>query len=276
MSSPIKLSRNLAFLFLCPFLFADPASASDAQPDIKRSPLVDSAISSFHIKECCNSSLISCLDKKEPCLIATHLYEFTKWLVEHDADYNKIIDQLDKRYTGFVDTTRHSIDTSRLQWAGSPEAPVRISAYVSSTCNLCKHIVGTLYDSVTTGSLKGKARLMAIPFSTGIGDMALFAANSKGRFWQLFLEMRKNKIIYKEDDIIRMAKDAGIAEGEMKNLLKKPIFKQMMKDARDEGIGNSVQFTPKFFINEKEYSSYKDPEWVIDAVLFELQAQKKE
>jgi len=201
------------------------------------------------------------------------LYNFSLWLVQHENDRSKVLEQLGKRYDGYFTTAKHVIDTSNLTWAGSPAAPVRIVAYVSSSCNICKHIVGELYDSVTVGSLSGKVKLMAIPFGTGIGDIALFAANSKGKFWELFQAMRENKVRYKEEDIIKMTKDAGIAEKEMRNLLKKPEFDKLLKDARNQGSGNGVELTPTFFINEKRYSSYKDPEWIIDAALFEIEKE---
>lgn len=265
-------SQRIELVFFLLLATIYPALASDAKLDATQTALLDSVISTFHVEKCCGSSLKACLSKKEICPVAKHLYEFSIRIVQQDSDYDKIAEQLKKRYMGFVATSRHNIDTSHLQWAGSPDAPVRIAAYVSSTCNLCKHIVGALHDSVTVGSLKGKAKLMAIPFGKGIGDVALFAANSKGKFWQLFLEMKKSKIRYREDDVIKMAKEAGISEKEMKSLLKKPEFRQMVTKARAEGSENGVEVTPTFFINEKRYRSYKDPEWVVDAALFESEA----
>lgn len=273
-----KYSLQCMYLLLTflVFPFSNAVMALDDGLDKRQSVLLDSVISTFHIEHCCQASLKSCIkNKKNTCPIAEHLYEFSLWLVQHDNDRSKILEQLEKRYTGFITTKQHVIDTLQLQWAGSPAALVRITAYISSTCNLCKYIVGEILDSITDGTLSGKVKLMVIPFGTGIGDIALFAANSEGKFWELFKAMRENKARYKEDDVIRMGKGAGIAEKRLRNLLKKPEFRKMLMNARAEGSKNGVKVTPTFFINEKRYSSYKDPEWIIDAALFEFEKKRK-
>ncbi len=259
-----KIARLLTLLWI------NALFAFDDSLGIEQSALLDSIISTFRIEYCCGASLKTCLNEKNGCLIAVHLHDFSRWLVQKNINRVKIMEQLEKRYEGFTSTEQHAIDTSQTTWAGSLDAPVRIVAYVSSSCNFCKHIVGILYDSVTTHSLSGKIKLMAIPFGTGIGDIALFAANSQGKFWPLFNLMRNNKKRYKEADILKMAAEAGIEGRNMKKHLEKPEFHQMVSDARKEGAGNGVETTPTFFINEKRYSSYKDPEWIIDAAKFEL------
>ena len=163
------------------------------------------------------------------------------------------------------------IDTTSLQLAGNPKSPVTIVAYISSTCNLCKHIVSLLYESVNTGTLKGKAKLMAKPFGTGIGDIAFFVANDDGKFWELLMKMKDVKTRYKENDIIQMLENIGIDSNRSIKLLKYKKFKELLTASRTEGVKNGVKVTPTFFINHKRYSSYKEPQWVIDAALYEYE-----
>ena len=269
-----KARRSIWLLMLpiiVPFCFA--TQASDGLTTNQHA-LLDSVISTFHIEHCCGTSLKACVGENT-CSIANRMHAFSLWLIEQDYGYSKIMEQMEKRYAGFMATKRHDITTANLPWAGSSAAPVRITAYISSTCNLCKHIVGALYDSITEGSLMGKAKLMAIPFGSGIGDVALYAAHSEGKFWQLFEAMRERKIRYKEDDIISMALGIGIQEKTIRNLLKRGEFQQMVARARADGTRNDVEVTPTFFINEKRYSSFKDPLWVIDAALAEYEMVDK-
>jgi len=257
-------------VFFAVLIILKMVNASDNVPDREKTSLLDSVISQFTVKYCCQSSLEACLKKKDSCTIATRLYDFANWLVQLDTGHINIMKQLEKRYEGFTDTTHYSIDTSRLKWAGSPEAPVRVIVYVSSTCNLCKLVTGEIYDSVRVGKLSGKVKLMIIPFGSGIGDIALYAADSDGRLWELFEAMRKNSTRYKEEDILNMAREVGIEKKKFKQLLNNPRFRNSQISAREEGTKNGVEVTPTIFINEKRYRSYKDPQWIIDAALFEF------
>lgn len=247
-----------------------PLFAADNDLNPQQSALLDSVVSSFKIEHCCGTSLKSCLNKST-CPIVSRLYDFSLWLVQRESDRTKILEQLEKRYEGFVTNEKHVIDTSFLAWAGSPSSPVRIVSYISSGCNMCKRIVGELYDSVTVGSLSGKAKLLAIPIGTGPGDLALLIANSKGKFWELFQKFRENKLRYSDEDVVKMAEETGISGKEMRYLLKNQGFKNLLSAARNQSTAKEVKVTPTFFINEKRYSSYKDPQWVIDAALFEIE-----
>ena len=56
----------------------------------------------------------------------------------------------------------------------------------------------------------------------------------------------------------------------MRYLLKNQDFKNLLSAAEIK-VQPRSKVTPTFFINEKRYSSYKDPQWVIDAALFEIE-----
>lgn len=235
-----------------------------------QSARLDSVVDNYHVEHCCGASLGECLSlKRDQCPIADHLYAFSSWLVEIESEPEKIGEQLDKRYGGFVDDETFAIDTSTLEWAGDTTAPVAIVAYVSSTCNLCKHIVGALRDSVTTGSLRGKAKLMAKPFGAGVGDIGLLAANTQRKYWELFEAMEQDKSRYKESTVIRMAESIGIDPKAFQAMLHDPAVREAVDESREEGVRNGVEVTPTFFINSRRYRSYKDPRWVVDAAHYE-------
>ncbi len=240
-----------------------------------QSARLDSIAGEYYVKHCCGASIGQCVSLKGArCPIANHLYGFAAWLVEIECEPQKIMKQIGKRYAGFVDKHTFSIDTSAFEWAGDTSAPVAIVAYLSSSCNLCKHIVAALYDSVTTGSLSGKAKLMAKPLGTGVGDVALVAANTQGKFWSLLMAMREDKSRYSESTVVRMGRSVGIDAAAFRAMLHADSLHETARRSREEGIRNGVRITPTFFINSKRYRSYKDPRWVVDAALYEHGAHR--
>jgi protein-disulfide isomerase len=56
-----------------------------------------------------------------------------------------------------------------------------------------------------------------------------------------------------------------------KNLLADASIRQRLEAFRKEGEINEVTVTPTFFINGKRYRSFKDPQWVVDAALYEYE-----
>lgn len=261
----------LLILILLLFIAVRGSAASSDTIIGPRSAVLDSIIGNYRIDYCCHTTISKCLAQDKGCAIAKHLKEFGEWLAGMNPEPAKFKEELDKRYAGFVSTTLCAIDTTRQKFMGDPKAPVKIVAYVSSTCNLCKYVVASIYDSIVAGSLKGKARLTAKPFGAGVGDRALCAANALGKFWDLFMAMRKIKTRLDQESILSMADSLGMPRKRFLPLLSDTTLKDMLSESRKEGSRNGVEVTPTFFINGKRYGSYKDARWVVDACLFEYQ-----
>ena len=98
-------------LLLLSIFFCNSAMASDDTLTARQAFIADSIISSFEVEYCCGTSLKNCINKKDVCPIANHLYNFILWLVQYDNDRSKIYDQLEKRYSGFIANKKYAIDT---------------------------------------------------------------------------------------------------------------------------------------------------------------------
>ncbi|MFW5960226.1 MAG: DsbA family protein, partial [Chitinivibrionales bacterium] len=61
----------------------------------------------------------------------------------------------------------------------------------------------------------------------------------------------------------------GISKRYFETLIESSGVKDLLDSSSAEARRNRVKVTPTFFINGKRYRSYKDPEWVVDAALFE-------
>jgi protein-disulfide isomerase len=278
--SALFLSVLLAAVFA---LFASSAFAFDQKtpvPDTLTNPQLhqlDSLENFFTVEQCCRGTLAACLAKKPSCGIAARLHVFMKWLVARKTESRIISDETLKRYISLTSTTRGTIDTSVFPMAGDRQAPVLISGYVSATCPICHFVTHELYDAVTQGELKGKARLMVKPLGEGFANTSLAAACRMGRFWDYFIALSMVKSRIGKETIYMIADSLRFDHGKFKSLMTDPATDSIVKVSTAEAAANSVTLSPTYFVNRVRYQSYKDPAWLVDAVeyLYETGAKKK-
>ena len=112
---------------------------------------------------------------------SAHFHSFRKWLIEIGKPCSTIVKDLKERISMLSDTSLYSIDTTGLFFVGDSSAPVQIVMYISFSCPLCKLVYRELCDSVTNGSLSGKAKLAVKPFGINMLNSALVAAAHWGK-----------------------------------------------------------------------------------------------
>ena len=237
--------------------------------------LLDSVITNYHIVKCCNSTIEECIMAKPACSIAPRFYNVTCWLIMREDKYDEILLQLDKRYKSYFGPDTFSIASSFLPPAGDTAAPVVITAYISASCNLCKKVCIPLHMAVTEGPIIGKAKLQLKPSTLQIGDKAFMAAAKMGKFWEFFLSLEKVKRRLDEKTLISKARKVGLDTTLFKKYLYDEKIKAGLQKMRDEALSNGVEISPTLFINHRRYQSYKDPQWVIDAVEYEYERIKQ-
>ncbi|MBD3392788.1 MAG: thioredoxin domain-containing protein [Chitinivibrionales bacterium] len=239
--------------------------------DPARKARVDSVMQTFVEDSCCHTTLAKCLNERKPCPIALQLANFACFLGILDRDHNTIRDELKTRHAFMHETKTVTLDPGMFPAAGNPDAPVSIVAYVNATCPLCKRVTVPLYQAVTSGPLRGRARLYVLPFSPITANAGYVAANRLGRFWEFFLALAEARGRINDDVLVTTAEYLGMPGGKFKPLLfDKNVESTLEKNyARAKRIG--VSSTPTVFINGKRYTSHKDPEWIADAVLYELE-----
>lgn len=230
--------------------------------------LLDSVINGYVIDDCCDTTLVACLTLKPNCIIASRFYNFASWMIMKDNSYDKSIKQLRKRYLSLYDTTKCFIKQNPIELAGDKASPNIITIYVSATCPLCKKVSIPLYMCVQDNTiLGGKATLSLKPITTGVGDRALMAANEQGRFWDYFLSLEKVKKRIDEKLVFSKAKKLNLNMEQFEKALTNSNYIKILKKNREEAWRNGASITPTLYINDRRYQSYKDPQWVVDAVL---------
>ena len=237
--------------------------------------LLDSVINTFIIKECCDTALGPCLSVKPKCTIANRFYNFTSWLIMKNEPFEKCITQLNKRYQSFFDPDTFSFSPTILPPAGDTASPITITAYVNASCNLCKKVCIPLHMAVTEGPIIGKAKLQLKPATMQIGDRAFMAAAKMGKFWEFFLSLEKIKRRLDENILIIKARKVGLDKTLFEKYLYDEKIKAELQKMRKEALSNGVEISPTLFINNRRYQSYKDPQWVIDAVEYEYKRIKQ-
>ena len=264
-------------LLLC-LLYANEIAAggnyADSLSTNEQRRLLDSVVTTFVITECCDTTLGACMTITPVCPIAPRFYTFAAWLVFKKEPYEKCMKQLDKRYESFFGPDTFTIAPNSIPAAGSPQSPVVITAYVSASCPLCKKICVPLYQSVSAGGiLAGKAQLSLKPTTTGIGDKALMAAHAQGKFWEYFLSLEKEKRRLDKHIVIRKANRLNADMKQFERNLTNNKLEEDLTQNRAEAIANGVSITPTFFIGTRRYQSYKDPQWIIDAIEYAYDAR---
>lgn len=233
-------------------------------------------VGKIHIDYCCKTSLDTCIKMNRPCELAHKLELFSQWLdtVNGAKPCSLVINEIQKRYQTLTDTQTCKINLKNVSMVGTPNSKINIIMYVSATCPLCKKVYKNIYESVTKGELKDKARLGIKVISVNPPNLALIAAAHFGKQSQLMLSLYDIKERISMEHILKKCTEIGIPSDSLKIYMNSNSLKAQAEASASESSINGVKYTPSFFINGKPYHSYKDPQWVIDAVLFEFNKLK--
>jgi len=265
----ISLCRYIQIFAVISLLAAQVQASDVYYPDSlskQQQKKLTAIASDFTISKPCKGTLLNLVKKGTYCITPQRLYNFAAWLTLKDSTQNFVRKQLQIRYDFFTTSDTVSIDTTGYPHFGDPENPIVITVYASSTCNLCKVVVRAVEDSILNGSLKNKAILVIKPFSAGIGDMAKMAAFRQNQYKTFSDALAQIKTRFTEKDLLTIADSIGLDMPKFTAALKDSTTRAFLLKGRDEGVRNGVEVTPTFFINSKRYSSYKDPQWLIDAI----------
>jgi len=230
-----------------------------------------SGLDSFRIKECGASGIAECLRKFPECRIARHLNRFAFWIdsIQSDKPCSSRVAAIAERYAGFNDTVRHTFDLNDVAFIGSSDAPVTLLLFVSTSCPLCKKVYKELYGEVTKGKLLNKAKTGIKVFSARPGDLALLAARKFNKQSEFLLSLAGVEERISVKIIMQKVREIGLPDTAFKRLMQDSAVIKTAQASEREGSENGVTVTPTAFINNKRYHSYKDPQWIVDAALYE-------
>jgi len=180
----------------------------------------------------------------------------------------KMAEALSERYQIFTAPAHaaRTIQTNGWPISGDPNSPVTITMYFSATCPMCKTTYTGLHAAVTSGSLKGKAKLVSKPFSPTPQNKALMAAYSMNKFSEFMHSIAQRRGRIDESLVYAIADSLKMDTKRFKMFIEEdPSITKAIEESTQEGRINEVSLVPTIFINGRRYNSYLDVRWVIDA-----------
>jgi protein-disulfide isomerase len=271
----VMRSSFAILLVVCVVLLgADPAAAQTQTCDALRGPARETAqavLSSQHPYDCCDDTLAKCLKKKPVCKLVTRLADDVCRRAQAGKTRAEIERELERRAASSMGT-KYAIDLKGAVPAGDPGAKVTMVAYACARCPYCARLVPALYDSVTNGRLKGKARLYLKPFPirshqhSTVGAMAWMAAEKLGRLWEMILYLYSKFDQFDPAKLPDYAASKGMDRERFRALLEDPGLRAKLTEAKKEGIRNKVEATPAFYIEGRRYQASLDQATLEDFV----------
>jgi protein-disulfide isomerase len=234
----------------------------------KQAAYVDSLEKTVAVDGCSKRTLYENVRESTPCPLAKHLHDFIRWDVARETADTALVPAIQKHYQTLCSTEKSVIDTTKFPIVGDKKAPVLIIGYVTATCPFCHYVTKALYEAVTTGILKGKARLMIKPFGATTQNHILAAALQKGKYFDLFLAIADVKVRLDPPLMLSIADSIGLSSKELMVLAKGAKADSLVLRSLAEAKKNDVPIAPTFFINHIRYKGFKDPKWLIDAALY--------
>ena len=240
-----------------------------------RQAFIDSLLNNFMIEPCAGSARVplrQCALQNPGGPIAPRLITFLTWMDSAGRITNdKMAEALSERYKFFTAPTYAKSIRTQGGWpvTGAPKSPVTLTMYFSATCPLCKTTYAGLHEAVTTGPLKGKAKLVSKPFSNTPQNKALMAAHSFNKFSEFMLSLAQRWGRVDENLIYTIADSLKIDMRTFRNLIENdPGIAKFVDESTQEGRANEVSLVPTIFMNGRRYDNYLDARWVVDAAQY--------
>jgi protein-disulfide isomerase len=244
-------------------LFGFPAGAQTKACDALQGPpreVAMSVLKSQHPYDCCDGTIAECVVKKPACSLAIRLANDVCRRAAAGQSQSEIVRELTRRATSAI-APKVSIDTTQVTVAGEGNAKVELVVYSCARCPYCARLVPQLYESVTKGKLKGKAKLIVRPFPirshkhSALGAKAMLAAQRLGQFWPYLLQVYANFEHFDPDKVAEDAAKVGLDPARFRALIDDPEIEKSLVASKKEGVRNHVEATPGIFVNRRKYDA---------------------
>lgn len=252
------LAAFLSIFFGTPHLVAQ-TQVCDALKGVQKDT-AQAVLSTQHPYDCCDGTLRDCLATKPVCPLVMRLVNDVCRRASLNQSRQEIERELVRRAASAI-APKVSFDVSTASVAGDRAARVEIVAYVCSRCPYCAKLIPQLYQSVTQGKLKGKAKLMIRPFPirshkhSALGGKAMMAAEQMGQFWPFLLHLYAHFDQFNPEKLVECAAHAGLDPERFRTLLDSPSVEQALVAVKKEGVRNHIEATPALFVDHRAYSA---------------------
>jgi len=219
-------------------------------------------LSTLHIHDCCDETLVECLHEQKRCLLAVRLAENVCRRVADGQDEASIRLALSLRarmmqseQLGMVS----EIDLTGMTVAGDPDSPVTLVMYAGPRGTSCAKIAPLVHEAVTLGPLQGKVRLFLRPFPmrsnphSKEAGAAFLAAQELGSLWAFVLYSYEHFDAFTPEGQVQWAEAVGLDAVQFAELAQSEEIAEWLVEGKMEGLDNGVDSTPTFFIDGRRY-----------------------
>lgn len=226
----------------------------------EKSEIAKDIFTAQHPYDCCDRTLTECLKEKKKCRSALRLANQICTMVEKSATGKQIEKAIADRAKTMLDTGKSAdINLSKAAIVGNPKAPVVVTVYLCLTCPFCSKILPAMYEEVTKGKLKDKARLVVklFPLKGHKGSvqaaLAAMAARQQGNFFPFLLNAYGDYIAFRPERLPEIAGQVGLDMNSYNGSVGNLETKLAVVNEKKEGVANGVNATPTFFINGRTF-----------------------
>jgi len=254
----MKIIRTL-ILLACTLGFSGYASAQTTDCDNlkpKAQAVAKQVMDTTYPYACCDQTISTCLKAETPCSLATRLANETCRLASTGKSVEDIKRILDQRAITMSDITPAvPIDVHPEHLWGNPNSKIILSVYLCGRCPYCSKHVPKLIHLLEQSPLKDKIavnlRLFPIKSHTNSTPAALGieAAAKLGKAWPYLIKSYENFDNYTPQMMSKWAEELGMNAEEFNNLTKDSSVRTVVASSKKEGLQNSVESTPTFFLN---------------------------
>ncbi len=270
MRIPVIIAALLAGLTVAATALAQ-APCEGLPPEKK--VLWEGVLATLHPYDACDGTFKECLAEKPPKPLVLRLTADLCRRVSSGKDRAELERGLSRRAQSVLPMGKAVVLTlEEAMCAGEPGAPVTIVCFACSRCPYCKVIVPGLYEAVTKGVLKGKARLYYKLFpikdhpGSIEGGLAMTAAARLGRFWPFTLDLYARFDSFCPKNLAIRAGEAGMEKAAFEAVVAAPATREALVQSKKEGLKYKVESTPTLFIDGRKYVYEVGMEAILDVV----------
>ena len=276
------MTERLRTCSSCLFILILAAGAAGAPGDLpeacnglsgEQKALALELMASEYPYDCCDDTIEKCLREEPVCSLAWRLAGSICRRVGLGQDAERVRRSLSRRARSMLPGASPAvIDLKGAPVIGDGEAPVEVVVYACARCRYCSKIVPELHGSITSGALKGRARLFfkVFPirgheFSKESG-LAFVAAIRQDRFWEFLLHSYEGFDRFSVDRLPEDAETAGMDRALFERHVADTATREALVESKKEGIRNGVEATPTFFIDKRPYMGDMTFEELVDVI----------
>ena len=218
--------------------------------------VAQTVLKSAYPYDCCDDTIAACLKEAKPCKLAVRLADEVCRLAaagKNEKDIKHILEQR-AMTMGDVSAPAKIVVEPEHIW-GNPKSKVVLSVYLCGRCPYCSRHVPALINALEKSDIKDKVAVNLRLFPIKSHDnstpaaLAVESAAQLGKGWPFLLKLYENFNNYSNENLAVWAGEVGLDVAQFNAGSQAANVRDKVVVSKKEGLSNSVESTPTFFLN---------------------------